>query len=177
MMGSSNTSFKNFFGRGLLIGEGLLIREGLLLRGGVYTVNPRSNIPATGSHMILQERCGKVTGSHRKAPEIAGSGSSIPTGNLLDFFPVDSDQFPVLSSRNRSEIIGKNPKIFRLEYCFHVPVTSGAFLPEPARIFRPGIAYRISQWDKNVLRITLNYMNDCDRRYERFQTQLLKSFY
>ena len=99
---------------------------------------PRSNIPATGSHMILQERCGKVTGSHRKAPEIAGSGSSIPTGNLLDFFPVDSDQFPVLSSRNRSEIIGKNPKIFRLEYCFHVPVTSGAFLPEPARIFRPG---------------------------------------
>ena len=101
--------------------------------------NPRSNIPATGSHMILQERCGKVTGSHRKAPEIAGSGSSIPTGNLLDFFPVDSDQFPVLSSRNRSEIIGKNPKIFRLEYCFHVPVTSGAFLPEPARIFRPGI--------------------------------------
>ena len=88
--------------------------------------------------MILQERCGKVTGSHRKAPEIAGSGSSIPTGNLLDFFPVDSDQFPVLSSRNRSEIIGKNPKIFRLEYCFHVPVTSGAFLPEPARIFRPG---------------------------------------
>ena len=101
--------------------------------------HPRSNIPATGSHMILQERCGKVTGSHRKAPEIAGSGSSIPTGNLLDFFPVDSDQFPVLSSRNRSEIIGKNPKIFRLEYCFHVPVTSGAFLPEPARIFRPGI--------------------------------------
>ena len=88
--------------------------------------------------MILQERCGKVTGSHRKAPEIAGSGSSIPTGNLLDFFPVDSDQFPVLSSRNRSEITGKNPKIFRLEYCFHVPVTSGAFLPEPARIFRPG---------------------------------------
>ena len=107
---------------------------------------PRSNIPATGSHMILQERCGKVTGSHRKAPEIAGSGSSIPTGNLLDFFPVDSDQFPVLFSRNRSEIIGKNPKIFRLEYCFHVPVTSGAFLPEPARIFRPGyqiiIGYR-----------------------------------
>ena len=99
---------------------------------------PRSNIPATGSHMILQERCGKVTGSHRKAPEIAGSGSSIPTGNLLDFFPVDSDQFPVLSNRNRSEIIRKNPKIFRLEYCFHVPVTSGAFLPEPARIFRPG---------------------------------------
>ena len=103
------------------------------------STDPRSNIPATGSHMILQERCGKVTGSHRKAPEIAGSGSSIPTRNLLDFFPVDSDQFPVLSSMNRSEIIGKNPKIFRFRYCFHVPVTSGAFLPEPARIFRPGM--------------------------------------
>ena len=116
---------------------------------------PRSNIPATGSHMILQERCGKVTGSHRKAPEIAGSGSSIPTGNLLDFFPVDSDQFPVLSSRNRSEIIGKNPKIFRLEYCFHVPVTSGAFLPEPARIFRPGY---IDLQKKNSIKRKMKYL-------------------
>ncbi len=35
---------------------------------------------------ILQERSGNVTGSCRKAPEIAGSGSSIPTRNLLDFF-------------------------------------------------------------------------------------------
>jgi hypothetical protein len=50
---------------------------------------------------------------------------------------VDSGQFPVLSGRNQSEIIGKNPKNFRWEYCFHVPVISGAFLPEPARIFRP----------------------------------------
>ena len=123
---------------------------------------PRSNIPATGSHMILQERCGKVTGSHRKAPEIAGSGSSIPTGNLLDFFPVDSDQFPVLSSRNRSEIIGKNPKIFRLEYCFHVPVTSGAFLPEPARIFRPGSMIRPSQCSrKNSFETQMIRNNDC----------------
>jgi hypothetical protein len=44
----------------------------------------------------------------------------------------------VLSGRNRSEIIGKNPKNFRWEYCFHVPAISGAFLPEPARNFRPG---------------------------------------
>ena len=105
--------------------------------------------------MILQERCGKVTGSHRKAPEIAGSGSSIPTGNLLDFFPVDSDQFPVLSSRNRSEIIGKNPKIFRLEYCFHVPVTSGAFLPEPARIFRPGLFQCLFLQQKKIANIVV----------------------
>jgi hypothetical protein len=44
----------------------------------------------------------------------------------------------VLSGRNWSEIIGKNPKNFRWEYCFHVPVISDAFLPEPARNFRPG---------------------------------------
>jgi hypothetical protein len=48
--------------------------------------SPMSNITATGSHRILQERSGKVTGSYRKAPKIAGSGSGIPTGNLLDFF-------------------------------------------------------------------------------------------
>jgi hypothetical protein len=30
-------------------------------------------IPATGSREILQERCGKVTGSFRKTPEIAGT--------------------------------------------------------------------------------------------------------
>jgi hypothetical protein len=41
----------------------------------------------------------------------------------------------VLSVRNRSEIIGKNLKIFRLEYCFHVPAIADAFLPEPARNF------------------------------------------
>jgi hypothetical protein len=74
-------------------------------------------------------------GSCRKAPEIAGSGSSIPTGNLMDFFPVDSSQFPVTFDRKRSEIIGKNPKISRWEYCLHVPAIPGAFLPEPARKF------------------------------------------
>src|SRR5689334_9077841 len=33
---------------------------------------PKSKITATGSRMILQERSRKVTGSCRKAPEIAG---------------------------------------------------------------------------------------------------------
>ena len=47
---------------------------------------PKSKIPATGSRRILQEWSGKITGSCRKAPEIAGSGSSIPTGNFLNFF-------------------------------------------------------------------------------------------
>ncbi len=33
-------------------------------------------------------------------------------------FPVYSCQFPVLSGRNRTDSIGKNPKNFRPEYCF-----------------------------------------------------------
>jgi hypothetical protein len=58
---------------------------------------------------------------------------------------VDSGQFPVLSGRNRSEIIGKNPKNFRWEYCFDVPAISDAFLPEPARNFRPGKVFLLVQ--------------------------------
>jgi hypothetical protein len=51
-------------------------------------------------------------GSCRKAPEIAGWGSSIPTGNLLDFFPVNSSQYPAgtgqKSSGNGRKISGGN---------------------------------------------------------------------
>ena len=69
-------------------------------------------IPASGSCRILQERSEEITGSCRKAPEIAGCGSSIPTGNLLDFFPVNSSQFPAgtgqKSSGNGRKISGGN---------------------------------------------------------------------
>jgi hypothetical protein len=67
-------------------------------------------ITATGSRRILHERSGNVAGSCRKAPEIAGSGSSIPTGNLLDFFrwiPVDFLCFPAGTGRKSSEKIRK----------------------------------------------------------------------
>jgi hypothetical protein len=104
-------------------------------------VAPISSVPTQvedSGHWIPQDSVGKKRKTHRILQESTGSGSSIPTGNLSDFFPVDSSQFPVLSGRNRSEIIGKNPKIFRWEYCFHVPAISSAFLPEPARNFRPG---------------------------------------
>jgi hypothetical protein len=84
-------------------------------------------ITATGSRRILQES----TGNSRKWKQYSDR-------KFVGFFPVDSSQFPVLSSRNRSEIIGKKPKIFRWEYYFHVPAISGAFLTEPARDFRPG---------------------------------------
>ena len=59
-------------------------------------------IPAAGS-------CRKEA---RKSPEIAECGSSIPTGNLLDFFPVNSSQFPAgtgqKSSGNGRKISGGN---------------------------------------------------------------------
>ncbi len=69
-----------------------------------------SKITATGSRRILQERSGKVTGSCRKAREIAGSGSGIPTGNLLGFFrwiPANFLCFPAGTSRKSSEKIRK----------------------------------------------------------------------
>ncbi len=73
--------------------------------------SPRSNIPVTGSLRILQERCWKVTGSCRKTLEIAVIWKQYFDQKTAGFFPAYSCQFPVLSSRNRSEIIGKNPKI------------------------------------------------------------------
>jgi len=65
-----------------------------------------SKITATGSRRILQKRNGKVTGSCRKATEIAGSGSSIPTGNFLDFsrwIPVNFPCFQAGTGRKSSE--------------------------------------------------------------------------
>jgi len=59
-------------------------------------------------HRILQERRGKVTGSCRKALEITGSGSSIPTGTYRIFFrwiPVNSLSFPAGIGRKSSEKI------------------------------------------------------------------------
>ncbi len=75
-------------------------------------------IPATESRRILQKICGKVTVSDRKTSEISGKWKQYSSRNFLRFFSVDSCQLPVLSGSNRSEIIGKNPKKFRLEYCF-----------------------------------------------------------
>ncbi len=82
-------------------------------------------------HRILQERCGKVTVSCRKAPEIAGTWKQYSDRKLFGFIPVDSCQLPVLSGRNRPEIIGKNQKNFRPEYCFHkiTGITRNSSLP------------------------------------------------
>jgi hypothetical protein len=67
-------------------------------------------------HRIPQDPAGK----HRNSPEI------------VRIFPVNSCQLPVRSNGNRPEIIGKSPKNFRPESCFHVPGNFGVFRPEPA---------------------------------------------
>jgi hypothetical protein len=50
------------------------------------------------------ERCGKVTGSCRKTPEIAGTWKQYSDRKLSGFFPVGFCQIPVLSGRNRPGI-------------------------------------------------------------------------
>jgi hypothetical protein len=92
-------------------------------------------------HWIPHDLAGKKRERRRILQESFGNRrkwKQYSDRKFIGFFPVDSCQFPMLSGRNRSEIIGKNPKNFRWEYCFHTPAISGAFLPEPARNFRPG---------------------------------------
>ena len=76
-------------------------------------------------------------GIHRKSPE---HGSRTPAGKFSEFFPVTSDRFLAASAGKWSECAGKNPDIFRPEYGFHVPVTSGVFLQDPA--FFPSLSCR-----------------------------------
>jgi hypothetical protein len=87
---------------------------------------------------IQQERRGKVTGSCRKTPEIAGTWKQYSDRKMCGFFPMDACQIPVLSGRNRSEIIRKNPKISQPEYCFHkiTGITRNRQFPD--RVVRPG---------------------------------------
>jgi len=102
-----------------------------------------SKITATESRRILQESTGN-----------SGKWKQYSDRKFIGFLPVDSSQFPVLSGRKRSEIIGKNPKNFRWGYCFHVPAISGAFLSEPASNFRPGNVFLLRPFD-----IDYNYVD------------------
>ncbi len=92
-------------------------------------------------HWIPQDPGGKKRESHRILQKSIGNSRNwkqYSDRKFFGFFSVDSNQFPVLSGRNRQEIIGKNPKNFRWKYCFHISAISGAFLPEPVRNFRSG---------------------------------------
>jgi hypothetical protein len=73
-------------------------------------------------------------GSCRKATEITGIGSSIPTGNFSDF---SDDLRPVPTEKYR-ELIGihrKKSRKFPVGILLPLPAISGAFLKESARIF------------------------------------------
>ncbi len=98
--------------------------------------------------------------SFRKAPEIAGSGSSIPTGNFLDFFrwiPINSLYFSVGTGRRSSE---KSEK-FPVGILLPIPVISVAFLQDPAgsgrRNLRPAMTIRffitLTIWSFNTMTI------------------------
>ena len=80
-------------------------------------------------------------GSGRKAPEITGTWKQYSHRKFFGFFPMISDRFLPESTGNWSEFIGKNPRNFRWEYCFHVPAISGAFLQDPVTF--PLLSYRI----------------------------------
>jgi hypothetical protein len=62
---------------------------------------------------------------------------------ISGLFP--GDFWPDLTGKhwNQTEFAGKNPKAFRPEYCFQVPLISNAFLQEPA--FFPGNSCRFRQ--------------------------------
>jgi hypothetical protein len=64
-------------------------------------------IPATVSRGILQERCGKVTGSCRKAPEIAGKWKQYSCRKIFGFF---SGGFLPTSCAFGPEPVGKHWK-------------------------------------------------------------------
>ncbi len=67
---------------------------------------PRSTIPATGSRGILQGRCGKVTGSCRKTPEVAETWKQYSARKLSGGFLSTSCAFrqdPAGNHRTKSE--------------------------------------------------------------------------
>ena len=102
-----------------------------MVHGSAWTPQhlPRSMIPESGSCRNLREYAGKSGISCRKTREITGSGSSIPAGNFRKIFRYLSGGFLQENPGITMEFTGKNPKIFRPQYCFHFPAISGAFLP------------------------------------------------
>ena len=79
-----------------------------------------------------------LTGKNRKPLE---DGSSISIGKFLDFFWWVLVNFQCFPEGDGHKSPKKNPKIFRLEYCFHLPMVSGVFLPNT--IFFPASFFRV----------------------------------
>ena len=82
---------------------------------------------------VTDQEIGKpsnLTGKFLKSTEHKGS---ILIGNLRIF----SDDFRTFPAGKNGKLAGshrKNPQTFQSEYCSHVPLISGVFLQDPARI-------------------------------------------
>jgi hypothetical protein len=70
----------------------------------------------------------RTVGTCRKDSEISGKRKQHSCGKIFGFFPMISDWFLPEITGSRLEFTGKNPKIFRFDYCFRIPVISGIFL-------------------------------------------------
>ena len=78
--------------------------------------------------------------SHRNTLGVTGTWKQDSGRKVFGIFPVISDWLLAESAGKWSKCARKNPEIFRPEYGFHVPVTSGVFLQDPA--FLPSISCR-----------------------------------
>ena len=93
-----------------------------------------------GMHQTMNPGQRIRNNSGRNTPEVTGSWKHYSGWKISGFFPVHSYHFPVLS---RQKLVGNHRKksgIFRPEYCFHDPVTSGVFLQDPE--FFPSLSCR-----------------------------------
>jgi hypothetical protein len=73
-------------------------------------------------HRIPQDSSGKMRESHRILQESTRNRWNMEAlfwPEIFRIFPVDTCPLPVLSGISGAESIGKNPKNFRPEYCFH----------------------------------------------------------
>ncbi len=123
-----------------------LLKKILLLNKNQINKYRLTQVEHSG-HRIPPEHAGNKRKSHRILQECTGNRRNwkqYSNGNFQAFFRWIQANFLGFPTGSRSEIIGKNPKIFRWEYCFHVPAISSVFLPEPARIFWLGDNVRIN---------------------------------
>lgn len=105
-------------------------------------VSRRSNPAEFSKHQLgyqtihgnCSKRWGHVIASGRKTPEVGGKWKQY-SGRIS---PVISGRFPPEKNKKLVGSNRRNSKAFRPEYCFQVPLSSEAFLPEPTSALWPG---------------------------------------
>ncbi len=92
---------------------------------------------------------------------------------FFGFFPMLSARFLPESTGSWQESTGKDPKIFRTEYCFHVPAISGTFLQDMVTF--PHLSCEI-RWPESSTWVYPNYANIVPINYRTisFPQSLLK---